>query len=335
MAFGPSVTLQLQVNGANTTKYNGVTYTGAKTITFSGPGNAPNGATPTYPTSVTFASGTATLPANSITLRKAETTTLTAADNSGSPTITGTSGNFTVSPAVAANLLLAAATTTPGAGAANNLTITARDAFGNTAMSYAGSKNLTFSGGAIAPDGTTRPTVTNSAGTAVNFGSTTAITFVAGVATVSGSNNGVLKLYKAETASVVVSDGTINNGTGLSVTVHAGPPSVFKFTNCSVNGVAQSCTAAINVGNNPGHFDGHISVFDTWLNTATVTGSSLTVTLSNSNPGAYSVSTNPTIAVGASESGLVTVTHLVNANNSTIVATTNAGFTQASVTVAK
>ena len=48
----------------------------------------------------------------------------------------------------------------------------------------------------------------------------TAITFTNGVATVSGSNNGVMKLYKAETANIVVSDGTYNNGTGLTVTVN-------------------------------------------------------------------------------------------------------------------
>ncbi len=243
VAFG-GVTLQLQVNGTNTTKYNGVTYAGAKTITFSGPGNAPSGAAPTYPASVTFASGTATLPANSITLRKAETTTLTAADNSGSPTITGTSGNFTVSPAVAANLLLAAATTTPAAGAADNLTITARDSFGNTATGYTGSKSLNFSGAGSV--GGNNPTVTNGLGTAINFGSTTTITFASGVATVSGLSNGVMRLYKAEPANIVVSDGSINNGSGLAVTVSAGPAAGIIVSNTTTSpSPALSCTGLV------------------------------------------------------------------------------------------
>ena len=44
----------------------------------------------------------------------------------------------------------------------------------------------------------TTPTVSNSSGTVIAFGSTTAITFSSGVATVSGANNGVMTLYKAD-----------------------------------------------------------------------------------------------------------------------------------------
>src|SRR5581483_1095776 len=44
-------------------------------------------------------------------------------------------------------------------------------------------------------------------------------TFTSGVASVSGSSNGAMTLYKTGTASITVTDGTINNGTGLSVTV--------------------------------------------------------------------------------------------------------------------
>ena len=125
---------------------------------------------------------------------------------------------FNVVAATAASLNLAATTTTPVAGAANNLTITAKDAFGNTAAGYTGTKNLVFSGASPAPAGTL-PTVSNSSGTPITFGSVTAITFNSGQATVSGAANGVMKLYKAGAVSIVVSDGTIDNGTGLSVTV--------------------------------------------------------------------------------------------------------------------
>ena len=134
------------------------------------------------------------------------------------------SNSFNVAVGAAVKLVLSAATTTPGAGAANNLAITAQDAGGNTVTGYSGSKNLTFGGANLAPNGT-RPTVTNSSGAAVNFGSTTAITFSNGMATVSGSSNGVMKLYKAEAANITVSDGTITNNPGLSVTVAAGGPS--------------------------------------------------------------------------------------------------------------
>ena len=66
--------------------------------------------------------------------------------------------------------------------------------------------------------------MSNATGTAVNFGSNTTITFTNGVATVTGSNNGVMTLYKVGAASIVVSDGTINNGTGLAVTVGRATP---------------------------------------------------------------------------------------------------------------
>ena len=80
-----------------------------------------------------------------------------------------------------------------------------QDTYGNTVTAYTGSQSLTFSGaGAV---GANNPTVTNSAAAAVNFGTATAISFTNGVATVSGSDNGVMRLYKAETANITVSEG--------------------------------------------------------------------------------------------------------------------------------
>ena len=111
-AFG-GFTIQLQVNGANSTTYNGVAYTGAKTITFSGPGNAPDGTAPTYPATVSFTNGLATLPAGSITLFRAESPTLAATDSTGSPTITGASTSFTVNPATRVGIVLSSITTPP------------------------------------------------------------------------------------------------------------------------------------------------------------------------------------------------------------------------------
>ena len=54
--------------------------------------------------------------------------------------------------------------------------------------------------------------MTDKTGTAVNFGTATTITFTNGTATVTGSNNGAMTLYKVETANVIVSDRSINNG---------------------------------------------------------------------------------------------------------------------------
>ncbi len=144
----------------------------------------------------------------------------------GSPTITaknGASGWGTASPTITASqFVVTAQTTTPTAGAADNLTIKAEDATGAVATTYTGSHNLTFGGASSSPAGN-NPTVTSSTGTATAFGSATAVNFTNGQATVSGSSNGQMILYDAQTASVTVTDGTIHTASGLSITVSPPP----------------------------------------------------------------------------------------------------------------
>jgi hypothetical protein len=163
---------------------------------------------------VTFTAGVGSA---SITLYDATTST---AINAIQGSASDKTGNFAVSAAAMSALSLAASPTSVIPGESSELTITAVDGFGNTVTSYAGTKGLTFSGAQTL--GTTHPTVTNSSGSAINFGSTTSISFGSGVASVSfGSRNGVMTLYKSETASITVTDGTFSNGTGLPVTVES------------------------------------------------------------------------------------------------------------------
>lgn len=98
-AFG-GFSIQLQINGANSTTFDGTAYTGAKSIVFTGPANAPKGTAPIYPASVTFTNGLGTVTANAITLFKAQTTPLTATQG----TITGTSSSFAVGAGTAFGL---------------------------------------------------------------------------------------------------------------------------------------------------------------------------------------------------------------------------------------
>jgi hypothetical protein len=67
------------------------TYTGSHSLTFSGPGQNAGFAAPTYPASGTFVAGVATVP---VTLRKAETVTLTVAEGArtGSTSVTVVAG---------------------------------------------------------------------------------------------------------------------------------------------------------------------------------------------------------------------------------------------------
>lgn len=141
--------------------------------------------------------------------------TVTAVWRSWSATSSSTA--VTVASGLLDHFSLAAATTTPTAGAGDNLTITAKDIAGNTVTAYGGDQTLTFSGASAI--GSNQPTVTSKTGSAVAFGTAETNTFTNGVATVSGSSNGVMTLYKAETANVTVSDGTHTGA--LSVTVGA------------------------------------------------------------------------------------------------------------------
>jgi len=135
------------------------------------------------------------------------------------------SANVTVG--APARLALSASSSSPVAGAAVNLTITAQDSAGNTATTYTGLKNLTFSGAAASPSGTAA-TVANSSGVSTPFGTATTISFANGVATVSGASNGLLRAYRAGPAAVAAGDGTLATASPLALTV--APAALTKFT---------------------------------------------------------------------------------------------------------
>lgn len=160
--------------------------------------------------------------------------TVTAVWRSWSATSNSTA--VTVASGALDHFSLTAATTTPTAGAADNLTITAKDSAGNTVTAYGGDQTLTFGGASSI--GANQPTVTSKTGTAVAFGTGETITFTNGAATVSGSSNGVMTLYKAETANVTVSDGTHSGA--LPVTVSAAAAAGITAT----GGSGQSATVS-------------------------------------------------------------------------------------------
>ena len=184
-------------------------YTGSKTITWSGlsASPAPASVAPAYPAGgVSFASGVATTTL-SATAYASGASTLVATDTSVSKT---GSAALTVSPA-ATHQFLVPTPSTQTAGVAFTLTLTATDLYDNTATSYTGSKTLTWSGPASAPNGTAPLYPSNP------------LTFGSGAATVS------LTLYKAESPSLTVSDGTIS-GTSGTFTVNPATSAKVVFT---------------------------------------------------------------------------------------------------------
>ncbi len=179
-------------------------------------GNCPSSGSPSGVTSCTdsgLASGT-------------HKYTVTAVYRSWSARSAEASANVTVG--AVDHLVLSASSTTPTAGSSDSLTITAKDSAGATVTSYTGAKSLTF-GGASAI-GSNKPTVTNSSGTATAFGTPETISFAGGVATVSSTKNGVMTLYKAETANITVTDGTFSNGSGTAVTIAPGSTKAFALS---------------------------------------------------------------------------------------------------------
>ena len=143
--------------------------------------------------------------------------------------------------------------TTPTAGNANNLTITALDSDEKTVGSYSGDETLTFSGANDAPDGT-HPTVTDKTGTPVAFGTGETITFAEGVASVSGSSNGVMRLYRPRLPTWRFRTGRIHTVAGLSVTV--APAGLDHFTFASIGGQTAG-----------GHFGITVTARDQYANT--------------------------------------------------------------------
>jgi hypothetical protein len=178
--------------------------------------------------------------------------------------------------------VLSSSTLTPVAATGFNITTTAQDTYGNTATGYAGSKNITFAGAAASPDGT-QPTVVNSAGTAINFGSTTSLSFTSGVATPLSSKNGFTKLNKAGAAAITASDSTISTPSSLALTVSTGTASRLGLieTTSSAGSIGSPClfTCTITKLGNSGTVKAKVAITDSVGNTVSNLGAAKTVTI--------------------------------------------------------
>lgn len=225
-------------------------FTGTKSITWSGPGVAPNGKAPTLPSTVLFGSTGTTSP--SVTLYKAEKTALTATVSG----FTATSGPITITPSTAKSLSIP----TPGpqtAGVPFALSLTAVDAYGNTVTAYSGKKAVAFSGPSTSPSGKA-PRYYPIGTASVNF--------------VSGSGSTTVTLYAAETTSIHAAccgtSPTVTGATG-NLTVAAGPTASLSLAIPSTATAGIAATASV-------------TALDIYGNVATGDGSTLTVSSTDS-----------------------------------------------------
>jgi hypothetical protein len=284
----PGVTFTVGTAGSFTVQTTG--FPTAPTIT--GSGSLPGGVT-----FVNNGNGTATLSGNPGT---SGTFALTiTASNGVAPNATQ---NFTLTVGTR-HLLLTPATTTPAAGTADSLTITALDGANNVVTTYTGTQSLVFGG--ATPTGTFIPSVVDSAGVTRTFGASTSVAFTAGVATVSGGKNGVMTLYKAEAATITVTDGTINNAPGLSVTVSPAAGRLAWTAVSNLTGTLSppcgfTCTYT-GIGGSGTTFKAKIALMDQYGNPIAAPTSGISVLVTKS-AGTFTGSATITIPAGSSTS---------------------------------
>jgi len=349
---GAGATDNLTVTAQDTYGNTATSYAGEKDITFSGASASPSGTLPTvtdnegvaFPfgevTDIQFTAGVAAASGgNNGTMRiyKSGSASIKAAE--GTTILTPTALSVTVAPGTASKFVLTASATSFAATSSTNFTLTAQDAYANTATAYTGSKNITFSGASASPSGTSA-TVVNASGTTVNFGSATALTFTSGVAATSSSKNGLARLPKAGSASVSATDGTISTASPLAFTVSAGSASrvAFDHLTASAGSVSSVCrlTCTVTSLGNSGTVTSGIAITDTLGNVVSGVGSSKTVTVTVSSGGTI---TGSPLTTPSSGEALTATDFQYKAPSSgsfshTITAAVS-GYTSATATVSK
>lgn len=274
------VPFDIKITAQDSNNLTETSFTG--TVTLSSVGST---CTASCGTTAAFTNGVLTVTGVKLTTA-ATGVTLHVTDGATPTAHTGDSNSFNVVAGSATKLVITGSSSQT-AGSSQSLTITAKDAYGNTATTYTGDKSLTFSGASTAPDGSHHPTVTDKSAAATAFGTATTVTFSNGVSSAGGS----MTLYKAEgPITISTTDGSISatGSDGLSVTVTAASAASFRVTtnvgDSSVNPLPAGTSQAIS-----------ITALDSYGNTATSYTGNHSLTFSGSSV-APDGTTHPTVA---------------------------------------
>jgi len=335
-------------------------YTGSHNLVFSGTGagaeTSPSGKAPTVDnssgiatafgtaTAINFSAGVATVSEGNngeLILYKSGAAAIKATEGS---VTTPTAVSLTAAPSAAVSLTLTASATTFATTAGSNLTVTAKDTYGNVATSYTGAKNLIFVGSGAATEtspGGNAAAVVNSAGAAINLGASTAINFTSGVAAVASSKNGLLRLYKPGSASLTVSDGTFTSpALAFTVTIGAAKRVALNTPAVSAGTIGSPCffTCTVTALGNSGTIKAALEITDEYGNPISNIGSGKSVTVTVTGTAGSSISGSP---LALPETGpAVTSTRFTytapasGAYTNTITAAST-GYTSATVTASK
>jgi hypothetical protein len=267
------------------------------------------------PPNSTLSSGTGSF---TFTLKTAGNQTLTATDIANA-SLTGTSGNVTVSAAAATHLGVTAPSTTT-AGTSFSVTVTALDPYDNTVTSYSGTVHLTSSDGqAVLPANSSLSSGTSSFNITLKTAGNQTVT---ATDTVTGSINGtsgtIIVSAGAATHFTVSVPGTATAGTSFSATVTAldaysntvtGYSGTVRFTSTDGQAVLPA-NSTLSSGTSSFSFTlktaGNQTLTATDTANGSITGTSTTVTVSAAAATRLSVSAPSTTAAGTSFSAVVT-----------------------------
>jgi hypothetical protein len=199
------------------------------------------------------------------------------------------SGAFNVSVGAASQFLVSPSSSTPSAGTAFTVTLTAEDAGGNTVTTYSGSHTITWSGATTSP-----------AGNAPSY-PTGSVSFTAGVSTT--TLNATLFAAGANILTASASSPTVTGS--ASPTVSAVTASHLAWTSATLGGLSANsppgtCDLTCTSGANNVVFKAKVSLTDLYGNPVVNTGGAITVTVTHS--GGTLTGTQVTIANGRAES---------------------------------
>jgi hypothetical protein len=295
-AVNASVNLTITAKDASN---NTVTsYSGSKSLVFSGAAASPSGTKPTVAnssgtatnfgsaTTITFSSGIAAVSSSKNGVLKLYKTGVTEIEADEGSISTPVPLVVTVSPGSLSKFTLGGETATPVVAAEDDLTITAQDTYGNSVTSYDGEKSVVFSTGSTSstsPSGQAA-TVADLSGNDVAFGTATPIDFDAGVATGNNGKNGAMTIYKSGVLEVKATLSSLTSP-AFKVTVAAGTASKFVLT-ASATSIA--ATASTNLTT---------TAQDVYANTATAYAGSKNITFSGAS--ASPSGTSPTVVSSA------------------------------------
>ncbi|CAM3893039.1 invasin domain 3-containing protein [Aquirufa aurantiipilula] len=244
----------------------------------------------------------------------------------GNPVLSGTSSQTTATitfNAGAATKLVITGSGTQTAGGQQIITITARDASGNTALGYTGSKLVTFSGATSSASPVTAPTIDGT-----NLGTATNLNFTSGVATA------VMRLYKAETATIAASEGTITASGSDRLTVAVSAASMSKFElNLTSPQIAGVAFVGVNTLTAQDAFGNIISNFNASSNNVTVTTNLVGTITGLSGTNKLNAATDFVNGVANLTSLGLTYTGEIGAGTFTFTASTGATVTSPSITL--